>query len=49
MKFLKKACTVIYNDITEDVFDIHTEQAVHYFNLRDSVEAFHDNTFGIAG
>ena len=43
VKFLKKATNALFRGVTDEVFDMHTEQAVHYCNLKESVEEFNDN------
>lgn len=42
-KFIKKATNALFRGVTDQVFDMHTEQAVHYFNLKDAVEDFNDD------
>lgn len=37
-KFIKRATNALFRGVTDQVFDIHTEQVVHYFNLKDAVE-----------
>ena len=42
-KFIKKITNILYRGITDEVFDMHTEQAVHYHNLKDAVEDFDED------
>lgn len=42
-KFIKNATDALFRGVTDEVFDMHTEQAVHYFNLKDLVEEFHED------
>ena len=42
-KFIKRATNALFRGVTDQVFDMHTEQAVHYFNLKDAFEEFHDD------
>lgn len=42
-KFIKKATNALFRGVTKEVFNMHTEQAVHYLNLKDAVEEFHED------
>ena len=42
-KFIKKATNALFRGVTDQVFDMHTEQAVHYFDLKDAVEEYNDD------
>ena len=42
-KFIKKITNILYRGITDEVFDMHTEQAVHFHNLKDAVEDFDED------
>lgn len=41
--FIKKMTNVLYRGVTDEVFDMHTEQAVHYHLLKDAVEEYNDD------
>lgn len=42
-KFIKKATNALFRGVTDEVFNMHTEQAAHYYNLKDVVEDFNDD------
>ncbi|GKA92687.1 hypothetical protein Tco_0814612, partial [Tanacetum coccineum] len=42
VKYLRKASSVLFNRVTEDHWDKHKETAVHYANLKASIDEYFD-------
>ena len=42
-KFIKKKTNILYRGVIDEVFNMHTEQAVHYHLLKDAVEDYNDD------
>ncbi|GJU75135.1 retrovirus-related pol polyprotein from transposon TNT 1-94, partial [Tanacetum coccineum] len=42
VKYLRKVSTVLFNRITEDHWEKHEEAAVHYANLKASIDDYYD-------